>query len=50
MHYRIALADVQEGLRAMTHVAQDVEMDDMVMTRFVAFGDLAIPFCERPGA
>ncbi len=48
--YRIALVDMEEGFRAMTHAAPDVEIDDTVVTRFVAFGDLTIPVCERPGA
>ncbi len=48
--YRVALVDMEEGFRAMTHAAQDVGIDDKVVTRFVAFGDLTIPFCERPGA
>lgn len=48
--YRVALVDMEEGFRAMTHAAQDVGIDDPVVTRFVTFGDLVIPFCERPGA
>ena len=39
---------MEEGFRAMTHAAQDVGIDDTVVTRFVAFGSLTIPFCERP--
>lgn len=45
--YRIALVDMEEGFRAMTHAAEDVAIDDPVQTRFVSFGTLTIPFCER---
>ncbi|HKM63307.1 MAG TPA: OB-fold domain-containing protein [Acidisphaera sp.] len=45
--YRIALVDMEEGFRAMTHAADDVAIDDPVQTRFVPFGTLTIPFCER---
>ena len=45
--YRIALIDMEEGFRAMTHAAEDVAIDDLVQTRFVPFGDLIIPWCKR---
>jgi len=47
--YRVALVDMEEGFRAMTHAADDVAIDDPVRTRFVSFGTLTIPFCERLG-
>ena len=47
---RMALVDRQEGFRAMTHAAGDMETREGVAARFVAFGGLTIPFCERPGA
>ena len=45
--YRLALVDMAEGFRAMTHAAPDVAIDDLVRTRFVAFGALTIPRCEK---
>ena len=45
--YRIALVDMEEGFRAMTHAAPDVVIDDAVQTEFVTFGGLMIPRCER---
>ncbi len=45
--YRIALVDLGEGFRAMTHAADDVGIGDAVMTRFVPFGAQTIPYCER---
>ncbi len=48
--YRLALVDMDEGFRAMTHAAADVALGDRVHTRFVAFGPLTIPLCERPEA
>lgn len=48
--YRIALVDMEEGFRAMTHAAPDVAVDDLVQTRFVPFGPLTIPRCERDGS
>lgn len=45
--YRIALIDMEEGFRAMTHAAADVAIGDAVRTRFVPFGPLTIPLCER---
>ncbi len=45
--YRIALVDMEEGFRAMTHAAADVALGDLVQTRFVPFGMLTIPRCER---
>lgn len=45
--YRIALVDMEEGFRAMTHAAADVAIDDLVQTRFAPFGALTIPRCER---
>ena len=47
---RIVLVDMQEGFGTMTHAAPDGEINDRVVTRFVAVGGLAIPSCERPGA
>ena len=45
--YRIALVDMAEGFRAMTHAAENVALGDLVQTRFVQFGTLTIPSCER---
>lgn len=45
--YRIALVDMEEGFRAMTHAAAGVAIGDPVRTRFVPFGALTIPLCER---
>lgn len=45
--YRIALVDMQEGFRTMTHAAAGVAIGDPVQTRFVPFGALTIPVCER---
>lgn len=47
--YRLALVDMEEGFRAMTHAAPDVALGDPVQTRFVPFGTLIIPRCERQG-
>lgn len=47
--YRIALVDMEEGFRAMTHAAEDVAIDDAVQTRFVSFGGVTVPRCERRG-
>ena len=45
--YRIALVDLDEGFRAMTHAADDVGIGDAVTTRFVPFAAHIIPYCER---
>lgn len=45
--YRIALVDMDEGFRAMTHAADDVAIGDAVKVGFVTFGDLTIPRCAR---
>ena len=45
--YRIALVQMEEGFQAMTHADEDVMIDDAVQLRFVTFGDLMIPRCER---
>jgi uncharacterized OB-fold protein len=47
--YRIALVDMEEGFRAMTHATADVGIGDPVQTRFVPFGTLTVPVCERAG-
>jgi uncharacterized OB-fold protein len=45
--YRIALVDMEEGFRAMTHAAAGVAVGDRVQTRFRLFGALTIPVCAR---
>ena len=47
--YRIALVDMAEGFRAMTHAANDVAIGDKVRLSFVPFGAITIPRCERIG-
>jgi uncharacterized OB-fold protein len=47
--YRIVLVDAAEGFRMMAHAAPDVAIGDAVRTRFVPFGALTIPYCEREG-
>jgi uncharacterized OB-fold protein len=48
--YRIALVDMDEGFRAMTHAGDNVALGDRVQTHFVTFGSLTIPHCDRVGA
>jgi uncharacterized OB-fold protein len=48
--YRIALVDMDEGFRAMTHAGDHVALGDLVQTRFVTFGTLTIPRCDPVGA
>lgn len=45
--YRIALVDMAEGFRVMTHAEADVAIGDAVRLRFVPFGAITIPRCER---
>jgi hypothetical protein len=41
---------MEEGFRAMTHAAANVQIDDLVQARFIPFGMLTIPSCERRAA
>ena len=47
--YRIALVDLKEGFRAMTHAAPGVGIGDAVQARMVPFGDTSVPMCGPPG-
>lgn len=45
--YRIALVDMAEGFRAMTHAADGLAIGDAVQTRLAPFGPHTLPYCER---
>jgi uncharacterized protein len=48
--YRIAAVGMEEGFHEMTHAAANVQIDDLAQARFVPFGTLTIPGCERRAA